>query len=572
MELKKEDRRREAGAVSGTQAKLKNMKMDNENGKNVTATGASETPEPAVGGTRAPQKSSSPSSAESVDVLRQASTANHGVGNTTVGAGAKQACTGDRKVASVTAEATTGIENGTAAEKLRAATKQLGSKLCSQQDVLDLLFEKASHLEIASKKTHSPTVSSAIKDLLDAVNVIQRIRVEVTSAFNHSMQCVKSMISTSDLRTPARRECKDAATTTEVARAHVGRDAKHAATNTASPQAVPEKQRKQQQQRQKQQQQQQKQQQQQQKQRQKGKKRKRLQNKPQQLESPQHLQEGKQKHQPQQQQPQQRQPKEQQTWSEVVKKTRPPKPSRQPRSTADQVAVLRKRTPRSMAVTIDRPAEGGSLASVMKKVSGSINLQSLGVKVLTTRKTRAGGILLEVEGNEKATLLAGKIREVVGDAARVRLPETRTPILLLGVPEWAEAEDVVAGVTQAGVTGVTSENVIIRKNSGGRGEFVASLHLPVKDAIALAEKKAVSVQWTRCRVKLLANNQPTCFRCQGKGHLAAECRGEAKPRRCHRCRKEDHLVKDCAQQKQTQQKKQPQTSTSETPAEANGAV
>jgi len=227
-----------------------------------------------------------------------------------------------------------------------------------------------------------------------------------------------------------------------------------------------------------------------------------------------------------------------------------------------------------MAVTIDRPAEGGSLASVMKKVSGSINLQSLGVKVLTTRKTRAGGILLEVEGNEKATLLAGKIREVVGDAARVRLPEPRTPVLLLGVPEWAEVENVVASVMQAGVTGVTSENVTIRKNFGGRGEFVASLHLPLKDAITLAEKKAVIVEWTRCRVKLLANNQPTCFRCQGKGHLAAECRDEAKPRRCYRCKKDDHLVKDCALQKQTQQRQQPRPSISscEAPAEASRAV
>ncbi|XP_060846581.1 uncharacterized protein LOC132926263 [Rhopalosiphum padi] len=260
-----------------------------------------------------------------------------------------------------------------------------------------------------------------------------------------------------------------------------------------------------------------------------------------------------QKRQRQQKQQMQMQPQQQQTWSEVVKKKRPPKPARQPHSATDLVALLWKRASRSMAVTIDRPAEGGSLASVMKKVSGLINLQSLGVKVLTTRKTRAGSILLEVEGNEKATLLAGKIREVVEDAARVRLPEPCTPVLLLGVPEWAEAENVVAGVTQAGVTGVTSENVTIRKNSGGRGEFVASLHLPLKDVITLAEKKAVTVEWTRCRVKLLTNNQPTYFRCQGKGHLAAECRGEAKPRRCHRCKKEDHLVKDCAQQKQTQQ-------------------
>lgn len=125
---------------------------------------------------------------------------------------------------------------------------------------------------------------------------------------------------------------------------------------------------------------------------------------------------------------------------------------------------------------------------MLKKISGSINLQSLGVKVLTTRKTRAGGILLEVEGNKKATLLAGKIREVVGGAARVRLPEPRTPVLLLGVPEWAEVENVVAGVMQAGVTAVTSENVTIRKNSGGRGMFVASLHLPLKDAITGGEE------------------------------------------------------------------------------------
>jgi hypothetical protein len=504
----------------------------------------------------------------------------------TVDAGAKQACTGDRKVASATAEATSENGNGTAAEELRTATKQLGSKFCKQQGDLDHLFEKASHLEFVSKKSQSPTVSSAIRDLLDAVKEIQNFRVEVTSAFNHSLRCVKALVSSSDPSATINRECKDAATLTEVPKARVGRDVKDVATNTASLEAVPE--------------QQQKQQQQQQQQRPKGRKRQPLhqkeslqpvqpkaqnqQRQPKQPQQQQPQQQQRQQRQPQQQQPQQqRQPQQKQppqrspqtqTWSEVVRKKKPPKPARQPRSTADQVALLRKRTPRTTAVTIDRPAEGGSLASVMKKVSTSINLQSLGVKVLTTRKTRAGGILLEVEGNEKATLLAGKIRGVVGDAARVRLPEPRAPVLLLGVPEWAETEDVVAGVTQAGVTGVTSENVTIRKNSGGREEFVASLHLPLKDAIALAEKKAVSVGWTRCRIKLLANNQPTCFRCQAKGHLAVECQGEAKPRRCHRCRREDHLVKDCAQKRQTQQKQQPQPSTSrsETPAEANGVV
>lgn len=93
---------------------------------------------------------------------------------------------------------------------------------------------------------------------------------------------------------------------------------------------------------------------------------------------------------------------------------------------------------------------------------------------MTTRKTRAGGILLEVDGAEEAVLLTEKIREVTGDAARVRLPEPRTPVLLIGIPEWADAEDVVAGLGQADINGVLGGNITIRKNNGGRGEYVAS--------------------------------------------------------------------------------------------------
>jgi len=198
----------------------------------------------------------------------------------------------------------------------------------------------------------------------------------------------------------------------------------------------------------------------------------------------------------------------------------------------EKIFLLRRRAPKSVAVTIDRPTGGGSLAAVMKKVAGLINLLSLDINVLTTRRTRAGSILLEVEGAEKAKILADKIRAVTGDVARVRMPEPRTPVLLLGFPVWAEEEDVVADLDQAGIAGVVAENVIIRKNTGVRCKYVASLNLPLRDAIALAERKVVTVGWTRCRTNLLENSQPTCYRCQSRGHLAAECRNEAKPRGC----------------------------------------
>lgn len=73
----------------------------------------------------------------------------------------------------------------------------------------------------------------------------------------------------------------------------------------------------------------------------------------------------------------------------------PPPLKAQP-STAEKIALLRRRVPKIAAVMIDRPIDGGSLATLMKKVAGAINLKSLGVNILTTRKTRTGGILLEV--------------------------------------------------------------------------------------------------------------------------------------------------------------------------------
>jgi len=84
-------------------SQTKTIMMSTISNVHVTATGDSETPEPAVGGRCLPQVSSSYASTQSVEVLRQASTASNGVGKTTAGEGAKQTLSNGQKATEETA-------------------------------------------------------------------------------------------------------------------------------------------------------------------------------------------------------------------------------------------------------------------------------------------------------------------------------------------------------------------------------------------------------------------------------------------------------------------------------------
>lgn len=123
-----------------------------------------------------------------------------------------------------------------------------------------------------------------------------------------------------------------------------------------------------------------------------------------------------------------------------------------PKTQTDKLTLLKKRTPKSPAVIIDRPSSSCSIVAVIKRVLHSIKLTEMGIHVKTTRMTRAGGILLEVEDISHATLLTEKLRSIIGEDARVRLLKSLTPILILNIPEWTTAEDVIDGLLKAGIT------------------------------------------------------------------------------------------------------------------------
>lgn len=85
----------------------------------------------------------------------------------------------------------------------------------------------------------------------------------------------------------------------------------------------------------------------------------------------------------------------------------------------------KKRVPKTQAVIIQPPSEGETYVDVLGKAKAAVDCNSLQITVVSIRKTKAGGILLEVKNKEKADILTQKLREAdVGDIRRPKREET----------------------------------------------------------------------------------------------------------------------------------------------------
>ncbi|KAE9545706.1 hypothetical protein AGLY_001249 [Aphis glycines] len=88
-------------------------------------------------------------------------------------------------------------------QAVQSATKMLELQLVAQDGGLKLLFQRDEHFELAAKEMHSPTVSTAISELLEVVGALRDSRECVNKAFNELTELTKDLatMATSDQTT-----------------------------------------------------------------------------------------------------------------------------------------------------------------------------------------------------------------------------------------------------------------------------------------------------------------------------------------------------------------------------------
>ncbi|XP_011706311.1 PREDICTED: uncharacterized protein LOC105461508 [Wasmannia auropunctata] len=220
-----------------------------------------------------------------------------------------------------------------------------------------------------------------------------------------------------------------------------------------------------------------------------------------------------------------------------------------PREVKKNTGTPRRRVPRSSAITISCQEGGLTYAEIIRKAREEINLEELGIQETRMRNTVAGGVLIELPGENTAAsadTLAKKLRDAFCDTmVMIRRPMLRGELRLAGLDASVTPEELKGVVARTG--GCDEENVRLGSFRFARnGLRTVWLQCPLATAAKLAEGGWLRVGWSTARVELLRRRPLRCFRCLAAGHVRDRCPSETdRSDCCFNCGESGHPMRDC---------------------------
>lgn len=222
------------------------------------------------------------------------------------------------------------------------------------------------------------------------------------------------------------------------------------------------------------------------------------------------------------------------------------KPSASPKS-----GNMKRRPPRTAAVTIKGTDEKFSYADALRTLRNKITLPDMNINVSHVRKAVGGGLIIEIPGEDKvkkAEELKNKITEVLGPTVKVSRPVIKGEVRLIGLDDSVIQEEVADVVATAGDCSASDIKVgMIRPMTNGL--YTVWAQCPLGAAIKAAKPGKIKIGWTVAKIELLKAKPVQCYRCWRKGHLKAQCKSPVdRSDTCYRCGNKGHLVNACDQE------------------------